>query len=159
MLPFIIKAPLMNPNIAVMGVYDLSRRQKRLLVRGRLTESDAAKLSDRAIARELGVSQPFVSAQRRLVCPSAGTESCQPQNAHVLSHRHVAENVGVPERASDRDVLGGAWRDPKAESVQGSQERARAFLDNTPRATWVQRHHWLAHEGPCRALSDGDPFE
>lgn len=45
----------------------LTRRQKRLLVQGRLAEADADTLSDRAIARELGVSQPFVSALRRSV--------------------------------------------------------------------------------------------
>lgn len=43
----------------------LNRRQKRLVTLGRLRERDAASLSDRAIARELGVSQPFVSRLRR----------------------------------------------------------------------------------------------
>src|SRR5688572_16763642 len=43
----------------------LTRRQKRLLVQGRLIEEDAREMSDRAIARELRVSQPFVSALRR----------------------------------------------------------------------------------------------
>jgi len=43
----------------------LTHRQKRLLVQGRLMEPDAATRSDRAIARELGVSQPFVGGLRR----------------------------------------------------------------------------------------------
>jgi hypothetical protein len=42
-----------------------SHREKRLLVLGRLTQADADSLSDRAVARELGVSQPFVGAMRR----------------------------------------------------------------------------------------------
>lgn len=43
----------------------MTQRQKRMLVRLRLAQTDAASMSDRALARELGVSQPFVGAQRR----------------------------------------------------------------------------------------------
>lgn len=41
------------------------RHRLRLAVRGRLAEAAGERLSDRAIARELGVSQPFVSAIRQ----------------------------------------------------------------------------------------------
>ena len=53
------------PQARPVGAPALTRRQKRLVVGGRLIEPDAEGLSDRAIARELGVSQPFVSAMRR----------------------------------------------------------------------------------------------
>lgn len=51
----------------------LTKRQKQLIVWGRLAQPDASELSDRGIARELGVSQPFVSKLRRRVarCPAA----------------------------------------------------------------------------------------
>lgn len=41
------------------------RHRLRLMVRGRLAQAAGERLSDRAIARELGVSQPFVSAIRQ----------------------------------------------------------------------------------------------
>ena len=45
----------------------LRRAEKRILALGRLIDPEADALSDRAIARELGVSQPLVSKCRHQV--------------------------------------------------------------------------------------------
>lgn len=56
----------------------LTRREKRLIVQGRLLDPDTAALSDRAIARELDVSQPFVgSVRRRLALRSSATRETE----------------------------------------------------------------------------------
>lgn len=118
-----------------MGNYSLTRRQKRLMVQGRLTEPDAQDLSDRAIARELDVSQPFVSALRR------GSEEVQ-------------EDPGEEELCIEHEDC----MQPNVceETLDISLERSRAFLDTTPRATWVKQSSWRRDVG--RALHDFDPF-
>src|SRR5687768_14115738 len=76
-----------------------TRRQKRLLVQGRLIEPDAPGLSDRAIARELRVSQPFVSAMRRHVGITRRSRRS----------RTIEERMSLPEvgpSTADVDVLG-----------------------------------------------------
>src|SRR5438093_5062189 len=95
-----------------------TRREKRLLVLGRLAQGDAATLSDRAIARELGVSQPFVGALRRL-CGRREQKRRdaalkQPAAADVDQSTPPAvtsATVGVPgfwdgARANEVDLLG-----------------------------------------------------
>lgn len=59
-----------TPAHGLRAPVQLTRRLKLLVVLGRLVEPDAPELSDRAIARELGVSQPFVSKLRRRVGPA-----------------------------------------------------------------------------------------
>src|SRR5262245_25204175 len=49
-----------------------TNKEKRAMVRVRLSQADAAELSDRAIARELNVSQPFVSGVRRSLSRASG---------------------------------------------------------------------------------------
>jgi hypothetical protein len=46
-------------------------KEKRSRVIERLSRSDAVSLSDRAIARQCGVSQPFVSKLRKTFAPSS----------------------------------------------------------------------------------------
>lgn len=141
-----------------MGIYDLSRRQKRLLVRGRLSEPGAAAMSDRAIARELGVSQPFVSAQRRLVSRRCDTDR-QPRNEDIPSCHDDAENAGLLEPPGGLGVIERAWPEPREGSSYERQDRFNGFLDNTPRATWVSRHRWSVEEGRSRTVPDGESFD
>lgn len=93
----------------------LTRRQKRLLVAGRLSEAGATDMSDRAIARELGVSQPFVSAIRRkgrLTSPEA-----QPPSAGPECHRPTSAQQWLDRNHDDWSALGRvrrvAWPAPR----------------------------------------------
>ena len=105
------------------------------MVQGRLAEPDAENLSDRAIARELDVSQPFVSALRR--------------GSQVLEEVPGEEEVHV----AIEDCLEPSFRE---EVLDRSAESSRAFLDTTPRASWVRRSSLQMDVG--RALHNFDPF-
>ena len=87
--------------------WGLTRRQKRWLVRGRLAEPDAVAISDRAIARELGVSQPFVSALRRLShgAPGAGAPDTVSDPAPLAEG--ATSSPAAPRPTGDDDVLSG----------------------------------------------------
>jgi hypothetical protein len=76
----------------------LTRRQKRLLVLGRLAEADGMVLSDRAIARELGVSQPFVSALRRRLLTAAKARPIPRDRGATI------ETLPTAIRAPDREL-------------------------------------------------------
>jgi len=109
----------------------MTHKHKRLFVRLRLTQADAASMSDRALARELGVSQPFVGAQRRSFGPPQATvvdAGLAPSS--VLERTFNASQDG-------RDPLDRQWNP----SVQRDEVRS-------PRAPFA----------PGRALCDGDPF-
>ena len=118
-----------------MGSYSLTRRQKRLMVQGRLTEPDAQGLSDREIARELDVSQPFVSALRR------GSQVLEAVPDEEESH------------VATEECLQPSFRE---EGIDSSPESSRGFLDTTPRASWVKRSSLQMDVG--RALHNFDPF-
>lgn len=113
----------------------LSNAEKRLMAIGRLSEPDAEGLSDRAIARELGVSQPFVSALRR---HGVGT--------HQNGASEALPQTGDAEPRREQEPMFG-------DTALGDRERA--FLDTTPRARWVTRP---TRPGAASALSDFDPF-
>lgn len=117
-----------------------AHEQKRLLVKGRLAEADAATLSDRAIARELGVSQPFVSAIRRSrptgpTRTRAGSGGASNVATVASQTRSSDHNQFVPERIT---------------TAQQALDRAVAHrqLTRTRRAS----------EAPTRALTEWDPF-
>jgi hypothetical protein len=107
----------------------MTKKQKRLLVRLRLTQADAASMSDRAIARELGVSQPFVGAQRRIVAP-----------------KQVATPFPVPAFANTAPPIRNARTVATRELCKWVADWARSESRGTPLA-------------PGRALCDGDPFQ
>lgn len=82
----------------------MTHKQKRLFARLRLKCQDAEGLSDRAIARELGVSQPFVSALRKklsqkVIATKPEQKSvfpaCDATNAQQALDRHHYEWRGV----------------------------------------------------------------
>ncbi len=79
----------------------MTHKQKRLLVKLRLTQTDAASMSDRALARELGVSQPFVGSQRRAMRVRLTTES--PERSIVRWVRWNAFEQEVGQAACDGD--------------------------------------------------------
>jgi hypothetical protein len=118
---------------------ELTRRQKRFLVLGRLGEPDANVVSDRSIARELGVSQPFVSAMRRRVGATAprGTRPAR---------------TGIEERqpTGTRDVLGA-----EVPSLSGEDKAITDFYGY--RGSWVARS--VYDQGVGRALMGDDPFK
>ena len=122
----------------------LTRRQKRLLVLGRLLEADASTLSDRAIARELGVSQPFVGAMRR-----ASESSRRSLAGRTAAFPNACE---VANGAKDLSVLANNESGRPATSVTTSQQA----LDR------VVRHRRLSRSQPTMpdrgVLFDWDPF-
>lgn len=130
---------LRNPKIsraAMRRRSRLSNAEKRLMVIGRLSEPDAEGLTDRAIARELGVSQPFVSALRR----------------------HGSDNYSkVPrEEPLGTEEPDFPYEPNRVPSEMVSRDRERAYLDTTPRARWVTRP---ARAGAATAVSDFEPFD
>jgi hypothetical protein len=120
----------------------LSRRQKRLLVLGRLSEPDADEKSDRALARELGVSQPFVGELRR-------------------GRRRQTESGGTPDVSSSSEAMArdDSTADGAFEGLEPeSNAETRAFHDNTPRVRWVPRSEWHGRDSHTRAEFDWDPY-
>ena len=109
----------------------MTRKQKGMLVRLRLTQLDAATMSDRALARELGVSQPFVGSQRRLVAPRLPARD----SPRALVTDTVSERITTGQQALDR-YRNDQW------SALGR----------------VRRVSWPVEGDNSRALSDFDPF-
>jgi len=135
-----------------------TRREKRLLVLGRLAQADAAQLSDRAIARELGVSQPFVSALRRQRDEASGepAETLEDAAPEPSSARPgFWWEVGRLSREhTDDDVLG------VAESPELARElRAQGYHYSWGLGVMVRTAFRPASEDDDgRALTDADPF-
>ena len=115
----------------------LTRRQKRLLVIGRLTEESAANCSDRAIARELGVSQPFVSGLRRRSRPTTAT-------APAIVGTEAATVAALSKAPPGRYL----------ERVTTAQEA----LDRAVAHRQLSRTRFRPLE-PSRALTEWDPFD
>lgn len=107
----------------------MTRKQKRMLVRLRLMQSDAAAMSDRALARELGVSQPFVGAQRRLVAP---------RPMIVIEAEPPSE--WIPER------------------ITTAQEALDRHHDQWSALGRVRRVSWPVESDNSRARTDWDPI-
>jgi hypothetical protein len=130
----------------------LSRAQKRLLVYGRLVMPDAAQLSDRAVARELGVSQPFVSARRRVLREwlATGGNSSRDLNRNKISRPRSA----CESPTGELDVLGAdddLWASSgRATTAQQSLDRLHDEWGPIGR---VRRVAWPAEE------ERGDPRE
>lgn len=117
-------------------IFTPTRRQKRLLVQGRFSESDAGELSDRAIARELGVSQPFVSGLRRRLGLTRGSHSLDVE---------MSPTERGPSTA-DIDVLGiQEAQSPETERWLEGHDLCTAYSDDD--------------HGVGQALRDHDPFE
>lgn len=131
----------------------LTRRQKRLLVGGRLAEPDAGDLSDRAIARELSVSQPFVSAMRR----RAGLTGSRRHRRRAKDFDALADSAAAAllESNACRPVpsAGECFRPTSA------QEWLDRNHDECSPMGRVRRIAWPASWNGSRADSDGDPYE
>lgn len=118
----------------------LSNLEKRLAVRGRLSEPDADDLSDRAIARELNVSQPFVSAVRR----------------SMAGERVVRE---TEQAASDAETIGllraelNVYRRRETEAARPPVVVRANVSHSLPPAAWNEQRE------VGKALCDFDPFD
>ena len=134
----------MSGNVRTRRRSRLSNLEKRMLVRGRLVAPDAADLSDREIARELGVSQPFVSAQRRFV-------------RKALTHGRPADDVRqVTTRPTSLPRSNeSTWADVVEE--RAANVRAPIFTPvGLGRMGWVRRRSSFDEEAPLR---EWDPFD
>src|SRR5688572_6661305 len=100
-----------------------------MLVQLRLAQPDAAAMSDRALARELGVSQPFVGAQRRLIQPR------------------------LPAHHSTNEPIQSVFR----ERTTTAQEALDRYHDQWSALGKVRRVSWPAELDSPRALTDADP--
>lgn len=109
----------------------MTRNQKRMFVQLRLGQSDAAAMSDRALARELGVSQPFVGKQRRLLGLRTTAKADEFNVASECGPTPAASKLVAVDRWGDRwSVLGPVRRFPTT----------------------------IEFDNSC-ALRDGDPFD
>jgi hypothetical protein len=97
------------------------RSAKRARAVARLSRPDACGLSDRALARELGVSQPFIGSVRRRLAAGEPVHTVTPDNEPAA-------------READLDVLGVGDNDEPA---------AR---DVTPHRAGLPAHQALAIE-------------
>jgi len=167
-------------NAKVSSGARLTWKDKRVLVETRFAQPDAAKLSDRAIARELQVSQPFVSKLRNTggwprilryqpvpVRNRANTDTPQgaagPRRyqspAYLTQPERGADQCDSPEPTGALDVLG-----TLDELGPGSfaREGARGFL-GTDRPVWRRRGSGPVDDedaggGVGRCVCDGNPF-
>lgn len=137
----------MSGNLSARRRSRLSNSEKRMLVRGRLAAPDAARLSDRQIARELGVSQPFVSAQRRVVrgveAESVPAENARQMNAGPTSHPMILERA-CPDVIEERP----------------GEARSAIFTPvGLGRVGWVRRPTPWSFDDDPRRTSQPNPFD
>ena len=109
----------------------MTRRQKVMLVELRLKQDDAAGKSDRALARELGVSQPFVGKQRRRLSMA---------RPHRKDNRNRAAAVLV-------------------EHTTTAQQALEQFHDQWSAIGGVRRVSWPVNGDNSRARRDKDPYD
>jgi hypothetical protein len=130
----------------------LTRRQKRLLVGGRLVEPDARGLSDRAIARELGVSQPFVSAIRR----TAGQRQAPRRPSASGGLGMGAASVAASSASNERWLNETSAECSRPTSAQQWLDRNHDECSPLGR---VRRVAWPASWDELPAATSGDPYE
>ena len=121
----------------------LRRAEKRILALGRLIDPDADALSDRAIARELGVSQPLVSKCRHQVNEWLDEVFQQGQEDASGAADTVPDDPPRFRRISV-DELALEGFDPVAPANPSRHQSLRRCVDQSPAG---------------RALIDFDPFE
>ena len=133
----------MSGNVRIRRRSRLSNLEKRMLVRGRLIDPDSERCSDREIARELGLSQPFVSAQRRFV-RSVRTASLEVEDARDVPFRLPDPSPLVEDRSS-----------PEARQER-VEVRAPLFTPvGLGRVGWVKRRSSFDDA----RIGDWDPFD
>jgi hypothetical protein len=126
----------------------LTRLQKRLLVHGRLVQPDAAQMSDRAVARELGVSQPFVSDLRR-----------QGGRRRRQSDSTTFKLPGVSVTPSEIATFAVDLQQPMGRIGATTDAHHSTPIDQPrPLAQWV-RYSVRPNSDVGHALHDRDPFE
>jgi hypothetical protein len=114
--------------------------EKRRRVVERLLKSDAITLSDREIARQVGVSQPFVGKVRRIllrprvitkehisdVPPASNNATPHPGDHTVFNQLAKAERAVDPDVTGNIDVLG--FPDPKLITIDHPHAGARTAI-------------------------------
>jgi hypothetical protein len=163
-------APQKPPASGRFSGSGLTQQQKRLLVRRRFAKPDAASRSDRAIARELGVSQPFVSALRfkggwpravRYQClplKKRGNIAACPEAFAAVRYQPPLRKALAPQPTGDLDVLGVEdLAVVESERVTGSHEALDRFHDEHSPLGRVSRSRFV-EDGVGAVLHDFDPF-
>lgn len=110
-------------------------------------------MSDRAIARELGVSQPFVSAMRRRTGQTGSRR-----------HRRCANGFAALIESAEPALLESKGCRPAPSAVEcfrptSAQQWLDRNHDECSPLGRVRRVAWLASSNVSRADSDGDPYE
>jgi hypothetical protein len=132
----------------------LTRRQKQLIVLGRLAEPDAACFSDRALARQLGVSQPFVSAQRRLITGVAGRPGTTNEpNDQLETLTTTSGGDQDPVHVTPHLIATAPLKTTSA------QEALNRFHDQHSGMGRVRRVGWSASDEGRQRAPDWNPFE
>jgi hypothetical protein len=132
----------------------LTRRQKQLIVLGRLAEPDAACFSDRALARQLGVSQPFVSAQRRLLTGAAGRPSTR-----IEANERLETSQTTPKLKHDRLSAAQPLIATTPLRRTSAQEALNQFHDQHSGMGHVRRVAWSVSDEAHLRTPDWNPFE
>ena len=129
---------------------------KRSRVLARLSQPDAAKLSDRAIARELRVSQPFVGKLRRSLSPQLATSeqggSCENAD-HNRSRSGVLGNRGA---STDNEAVAGIHLTPMPLRMTTAAQALRRDHDERSPIGPCRRVSWPVEVEP--EITDYDPF-
>jgi len=118
-------------------------------------------MSDRAIARELGVSQPFVSGLRRQTDLARCTRQGEAADYPEQPIETVATSGRASQRPSDRDVRGEASALVADERTTSPQEWLDRYHDEHSLLGRVRRVAWAVGDDDddvSHVLRDGDPF-
>ena len=118
-------------------------------------------MSDRAIARELGVSQPFVSGLLRQTDLARWTRQGEAADYPEQPIETVATSARASQRPSDRDVRGEASALVADERTTSPQEWLDRYHDEHSllgRVRRVGRSVGDDDDDVSHALRDGDPF-
>jgi hypothetical protein len=118
-----------------------TNEEKRTRAQQRLLQPDAASLSDRAIAAELGVSQPFISALRNAMGLRQGSDNAvSGDNGHEPSDNEAPEptETGAAGRGGSQSVQEAA-RAANLRLVGGDLEDEERVLYGRLEALTAQR--------------------
>lgn len=137
----------MSDNLSARRRSRLSNIEKRMLVRGRLATPDSAGLSDRQIARELGLSQPFVSAQRRVV-------------RAVQSERELADDTGTPNAGPTSPPMISELAYTEVFEEYATEARPAIFTPvGLGRVGWVRRPTPWSFDDDRPGATEPNPFD
>ena len=115
-------------------------------------ESDASDRSDRAIAKELGVSQPFVSALRRVADARMAT---RPEAA---CDDEMNPGTRRPRPCDDNELVAGDVPIEPPGHTSTAQEALDRFHDQHSPLGRVRRVGWPDYDENTRTMTEWDPF-